>query len=63
MAEKNLSMRNETVFCKISLHHVVVVVVVVYLHNVQEVVVDLGLVAELELDLVQVGQSVLHLHK
>jgi hypothetical protein len=32
-----------------------------HLHDVEEVVVDLGLVAELELDLVQVGERVLHL--
>ena len=32
-----------------------------YLHDVQKVVVDLRLVAELELDLVQVGQSILNL--
>ena len=32
-----------------------------YLHDVEEVIVDLGLAPELELDLVQVGESVLHL--
>lgn len=31
------------------------------LHDVEEVVVDLGLVAKLELDLVQVRQCILHL--
>ena len=33
----------------------------IYLHNIKEVVVDLRLVSELELHLVQVGQSVLNL--
>ena len=32
-----------------------------YLHDIEKVVVDLRLVAELELDLVQVGQSILNL--
>ena len=33
----------------------------VYLHDVEEIIVDLGLAPELELDLVQVGESILHL--
>ena len=32
-----------------------------FLHYVQEVIVDLRLVAKLELDLVQVGESIFHL--
>ena len=32
-----------------------------YLHNVQEIVVNLRLTAELELDLIKVGESILHL--
>ena len=32
-----------------------------YLHDVEEVVVDLGLVSKLELDLIEVGEGVLHL--
>ena len=32
-----------------------------YLHNVQEIVVNLRLTAKLELDLIKVGESILHL--
>ena len=32
-----------------------------YLHNIEEVIVDLGLISKLELDLIEIGEGVLNL--